>query len=37
MKVGDEILFQEYPFFEFFIEGKRVLLVRELQVCAVLK
>lgn len=39
MKVGQRILFQQYPFFEFTDEreSKRVLLVRELQVVAVLE
>ena len=37
LKKGQVILFQQYPFFEFFEEGHRVLLIRELQVCAVLK
>ncbi len=37
LKPGQVILFQQYPFFEFHDKGERVLLVRELQVCAVLK
>ncbi len=34
---GQKILFQQYPFFEFSDKGKRVILVRELQVVAVIE
>lgn len=37
MKPGQVILFQQYPFFEFFENSERVILVRELQVVAVLE
>jgi chaperonin GroES len=40
IKKGDKILFQQFPFFEFTDERdscKRVILVRELQVVAVIE
>jgi chaperonin GroES len=35
LKVGQTILFQQYPSFEFNDQGKKYTLVRELQVCAI--
>ena len=37
MKKGQVILFQQFPFFEFTENGHRVVLVRELQVVAVVE
>jgi chaperonin GroES len=34
-KVGQTVLFQQFPFFEFTDNGHRVVFVRELQVVAV--
>lgn len=36
-KVGQTLLFQQFPFFEFTEAGRRVLFIRELQVVAVLE
>lgn len=37
MKPDQVILFQQFPFFEFTEQGRRVLFIRELQVVAVLE
>jgi len=35
IKAGDQILFQQYPSFEYLIEGQKVFLVRDSQIVAV--
>ncbi len=37
IKPGQTVLAQQFPFFEFFENGKRTLFIRELQVVAVLE
>jgi chaperonin GroES len=37
LKEGQRILFTQFPFYEHTLNGKRVILVRELQVVAVIE